>query len=72
MEQTLSQIISQNLKYEIEHSGKTKTEIARAIGVSCPTVTQYCTGQIQPTLETLSKLCKYLDISSDEILAIKK
>lgn len=71
MEQTLSQIISQNLKNEIEGSGKTKTEIARAIGVSCPTVTQYCTGKIQPSLETLSKLCKFLDISSDEILAIK-
>lgn len=72
MEETsLSQKISQNLKNEIEHSGKSKTEIAKAIGVSCPTVTQYCTGRIQPTLETLSKLCKFLDISADDILEIK-
>ncbi len=67
---TLAQKISQNLKYEIENSGKSKTEIALAIGVSRPTVTQYCTGRIQPSLDTLSKLCNFLDISADEILEI--
>ncbi len=71
MSQTLSQKISYNLKYEIENSGKSKTEIARAIGVSCPTITQYCTGRIQPTLETLSKLCRYIDVSADEILELR-
>lgn len=70
-EMPLSQKISQNLKYEIENSGKSKTEIARAIGVSCPTVTQYCTGRAQPSLETLSKLCTFLDVSSDDILEVK-
>lgn len=68
---SLSQKISQNLKYEIENSGKTKTAIANAIGVSRPTVTQYCTGRIQPSLETLSKLCTYLDISADDILKVR-
>ena len=71
MEKIFSQKISENLKYEIERSGKTKTEIARAIGVTCPTVTQYCTGRIQPSLETLAKLCKFLDVSADEILGLK-
>ena len=71
MELSLAQRISQNLKYEIENAGKSKTEIARAIGVSRPTVTQYCTGRIQPTLETLSKLCNFLDVSADDILEIK-
>lgn len=67
---TLEERISQNLKYEIETSGNSKTEIARAIGVSCPTITQYCTGRIQPTLATLSKLCKFLDCSADDILEL--
>lgn len=70
-ELTLTQKISHNLRNEIENSKKSKTEIARAIGVSCPTITQYCTGQIQPSLETLSKLCNFLDISADDILEIK-
>lgn len=72
MEMTLDEIISKNLKDEIEQSGKTKTEIAKAIGVSCPTISQYISGRIQPSLSTLSKLCNYLNCSADDILNIKK
>ena len=72
MEKNLDQIISENLKLEIEQSGKSKTEIARAIGVSNPTVSQYLSGRIQPSLSTLSRLCTFLDCSADDILNIKK
>lgn len=71
MEKLLDQIISENLKREIESSGKTKTEIAKAIGVSCPTISQYLSGRIQPTLSTLSKLCTFLDCSADDILNVE-
>ncbi len=71
MEKTLDEIISQNIKQEIEYSGKTKTEIARAIGVSNPTISQYLSGRIQPTLATLSKLCTFLNCSADDILNVK-
>ena len=72
MEKTLDQIISENLRTEIMQSGKSKTEIARAIGVSNPTVSQYLSGRIQPSLSTLSKLCVFLNCSADDILNIKK
>ena len=68
MEKPLEKIISENIRREIETSGKTKSEIARAIGVSNPTVSQYCSGRAQPTLATLSKLCAFLDCSEDDIL----
>lgn len=68
---SLDDIISQNIKQEIEQSGKSKTEIARAIGVSNPTVSQYLSGRIQPSLSTLSKLCTFLNCSADEILNVK-
>lgn len=64
--------ISENIKKEIENSGKTKTEIAKALGVSKPTVSQYVSGKIQPSLSTLALLCEFLDCSADDILAIKK
>ncbi len=67
---SLDQIISENLKYEIEHSDKTKKEIAEAIGVKQPTISQYLSGRIQPTLSTFAKLCDFLDCSSDDILNI--
>lgn len=68
---TLNEIISENLRREIETSGKTKSEIAKAIGVSKPTVSQYLSGRIQPSLSTLSELCNFLECSADEILEIK-
>jgi len=72
MEKSLDEIISENLRQEIENSGKSKTEIARAIGVSNPTISQYLSGRIQPSLSTLSKLCNFLNCSADDILNIKK
>lgn len=71
MSDNLAYIISENLRKEIENSGKSKTEIARAIGVSIPMISQYCSGRAQPTLATLSKLCTFLDVSADDILNVK-
>ena len=71
MNKNLDEIISRNLKQEIEQSGKTKTEIANAIGVSKPTVSQYISGRIQPSLATLSRLCTFLNCTADDILNIK-
>ena len=72
MELSLDEIISKNLREEIEQSGKSKTEIAQAIGVSNPTISQYLSGRIQPSLSTLSKLCTFLNCSADDILNVKK
>ncbi len=69
---TLQEKISANIKAEIELSGKSKTEIAEAIGVSKPTVSQYLSGRAQPSLATLSKLCTFLDVSADDILNVGK
>ena len=70
--ENLDLLISENLRNEILMSGKSKTEIAKAIGVSKPTVSQYLSGRIQPSLSTLSKLCAFLDVSADDILGIDK
>ena len=67
----LYEAISNNIKQEILLSGKTKTEIARAIGVSKPTLSQYLSGRILPSLPTFALLCSFLDCSADEILKVK-
>ncbi len=72
MKKTLDEKISDNLKFEIENSGKSKSEIARAIGITSSTVSQYCSGRSQPTLASLSKLCEFIGVSADDILEIKK
>ena len=57
----LDEKISKRIKEEIELSGKSKSEIAKAIGVSKPT----------PSLSTFAKLCDFLDCSADDILKTK-
>lgn len=69
--ENINEIILRNLRNEIESSGKKKGEIAIRIGISAPTLSQYLSGRAQPTLETLTKLCRVLDISADDILPIK-
>ena len=72
MSENLDQKISQNLKFEIEHCGKKKAEIARGIGVDASTVSQYLSGRAQPTLANLSRLCSFIGCSADDILEVKK
>lgn len=64
-------IIKKNLKFEIEHCGKSKTEIARELGISKPTLSQYLSGRILPSLATFAKLCEIIDCSADDILGLK-
>ena len=68
---TVEQQITERLKTEIETSTKTKTQIADELGISKPTLSQYLSGRILPSLVTFARLCKILDCSADDILAIR-
>ena len=64
--------IQQRLRDAINSSGIEQKEIARQIGVSPQTVSKYMKKDIFPALDTLAKLCRVLDVSSDYILGIKE
>lgn len=64
--------IQQRLRNEIKNSGLSQKDIAAAIGVSPQTVSRYMTDNIFPSLDTLARLCKLLDVSSDYILGLKE
>ena len=72
MDKNLDLIITENIKREITQSGMKKSDIAKAIGVSGATVSQYLSGRAQPSLSTLAKLCAVLDCSADDILNLKR
>ena len=64
--------IQQRLRDAIKSSGIEQKEIARQIVVSPQTVSKYMKKDIFPALDTLAKLCRVLDVSSDYILGIKE
>ena len=72
MDKSLDERIKENLRFEIEHCGKRKIDVARGIGVDSSTISQYLSGRAQPTLATLSKLCNFIGCSADDILEIKR
>ncbi|MFI3168257.1 MAG: helix-turn-helix transcriptional regulator [Bacillota bacterium] len=63
--------IQSRIRESIKLSGLTQKEIALQIGVSFQTVSKYMTCDVFPAIDTLARLCKVLDVSSDYILGIK-
>ena len=59
------------LRESIKQSPLTQKEIAEKIGVSQQTVSKYMKEDIFPALDTLSELCKVLDVRADYILGLE-
>ena len=64
--------IKRNLKREIETCGKPKSYIADQLGISRPTLSQYISGRILPSLATFARLCEVIDCSPDDILEVNR
>ena len=64
------QDIQLRIREAIKQSGIPQKMIAKEIGVSAQTVSEYMREDVFPALDTLAKLCKFLDVKSDYILGI--
>ena len=63
-------IIQERLVEAIKQSNLSQTELAKRIGVTQPTVSQYLSGRALPALDTFARLCQVLDVPSDYLLGI--
>ena len=64
--------IQNRLREEIKRSGLSQKEIAEKLGVNASTVSKYMRLDKFPSIESFANLCEILDVSSDEILGLKK
>ena len=60
------------LREEIKWSGITQKELAEKLGINASTVSKYMRLDKYPSLETFANICEILDISSDEVLGLKR
>ena len=56
-----------NLRIIQKKSGKTREEVANAIGINKTTYDNYLNGRNEPSVETLIKLAKYFNVTLDEL-----
>lgn len=66
------QEIQDRLRNEINISGKSQKEIAKALQINPSTVSKYMKRDVYPSLETFANICEVLDLSADEILGLNK
>ena len=50
----------------------TQSELAKEIGVNRRTITGYEAGRRQPDIDTIKKLCKFFNVTSDYLLGIEE
>lgn len=60
------------LREEIKWSGITQKELAEKLGINASMVSKYMRLDKYPSLETFANICEILDISSDEVLGLKR
>lgn len=64
--------IQKRLREEIKSSSLTQKEIAEKLGINPSTISKYLRLDKFPAIDTFANLCEVLDVSSDEILGLKK
>lgn len=64
--------IANNIKRLREQRGLTQEELAKAVGMSRPAVTQWETGWSQPRMGTIEKLAAFFGVSKGEIIDDEK
>lgn len=67
----MKNIFSERLTILIKEKKMSKRELAREIGVSAMSVSDWSTGKIQPTAENIYLIAEYFSISSDYLLGLE-
>lgn len=70
MTNSKSELITKRIREEVNSCSKSKSQIAKELGISKPTLSQYLSGRILPSLPTFAKLCEIIDCSADDILGL--
>jgi len=56
------------IKAVLAEKGVTNKELAEALGIAPQTVSRWCTNDMQPSIEKLYSIAKYLKIDVRELL----
>ena len=60
------------IKAVLAEKGRTNNWLAEQTGKSVPTVSRWCTNDMQPTMDTLFKIAEVLEVDVRELLVSTK
>ena len=60
--------VGKNIAALIKCSGESQAQIAREIGITAATLSEYIKGKAYPSMAVFLKLCQKLDCTYDDIL----
>ena len=66
------EVMTKNLKFYLEKSGKTQKDIADAINVSKSTFNDWCTGKKYPRIDKIEMLANYFGILKSDLIEDKE
>lgn len=72
MAEWTKEVFAKNLRYYLEKSGKTQKELAKIIGVSAPTMHEWCSGKKTPRMDKVEKLSNYFGILKSDLIEDKR
>ena len=61
-----------NLQFYLSQSGKTQKELAKIIGVSAPTMHEWCSGKKTPRMDKVERLANYFGILKSDLIEDKR
>ena len=62
--------LSKNIKYYLDLRGISNKDLAAALGVTAPSVTNWIKGKNSPDIEYIAKICDILNVSINELMGI--
>lgn len=71
MEKSMNEIFSTNLRNVLYLAGKTQVELAKGIGISEVSVSNWINGNAVPRPNTVDKICAYLKCKREDLMIDK-
>lgn len=68
----MSKLQLNRIKIVLVEKGKTSKDLAQQLNKTEATVSRWCTNDIQPSLEVLHQIAKYLDVNLKDLIVSTK
>ena len=71
-EKTYNKAVATNMRRIMYERGVTQTDMARALGYSKQSISQWMNGQYLPRMDKIDRICEYLNCKRSDLLEVDR